>query len=148
MWEVAELVPHKGSMSLLDDVQDTGPDWVKTSVRISEDILFFQASKGVPAWVGIEYMAQTIALYIGLAARKAGGEPQMGFLLGTRHYNSKAPCFSLGEKLIIHVVEEWKDDQMGVFNCNIQSNGKELAEARLNVFQPSNIEDFIKGKKE
>ena len=44
----------------------------------------------VPAWVGIEYMAQAIAAWAGCRARAAGKPPQLGFLLGSRPGSSFA----------------------------------------------------------
>ena len=152
MWQVRELVPHKRIMQLLDSVEGHGTNWVETSLRISEDNLFFEAGVGIPAWVGLEYMAQTIAVYAGIIGRHAGEKPRLGLLLGTRRYNSYIDHFPLGAKLMIKAVEEWRDDQMGVFHCEIKTESTSvndclgngcLAKARLTVFQPANLENFL-----
>ncbi len=135
-WSVPELVPHSGPMMLLDDVLEAGPGWVATGVRIAEDSLFYEPGTGMPCWLGLEYMAQTIALYSGLQARRAGRPVPVGLLLGTRRYQAMAGYFPLGSYLRIHVREEWYDGQMGVFECLIEEDDRCLARARLNVFLP------------
>jgi len=135
-WSVAELLPHSGPMVLLDDVVGAGPGWVAAGVRIAEDSRFLEPGAGVPCWLGLEYMAQTIALYSGLAARRAGQPVRIGLLLGTRRYQAMAGHFPLGSYLRIDAREEWHDGQMGVFDCTIEEDGRCLARARLNVFLP------------
>jgi predicted hotdog family 3-hydroxylacyl-ACP dehydratase len=135
-WSVAELLPHNGPMVLLDEVVGEGPGWVAAGVRIAEDSLFLERGAGVPCWLGLEYMAQTIALYSGLAAKRAGQPVRIGLLLGSRRYEAMAHHFPLGSYLRIDAREEWHDGQMGVFDCTIEEDGSCLARARLNVFLP------------
>jgi predicted hotdog family 3-hydroxylacyl-ACP dehydratase len=135
-WSVAELLPHSGPMVLLDDVLGAGPGWVAAGVRIAEDSRFLERGRGVPCWLGLEYMAQTIALYSGLAAKRAGRPVRIGFLLGSRRYEAMADHFALGSYLRIDAREEWHDGQMGVFDCTVEEDGRCLARARLSVFLP------------
>ena len=115
------------------------------TVRVGEDSLFYQAGLGVPAWVGIEYMAQTVALYAGICAKQAGTDIRMGFLLGTRRYQAATDYFRLGSLLQTTVHEVWQDGNMAVFDCQICCNegGRQLAEAHLNVFQPEDPIAFL-----
>ena len=143
-WSTEELLPHSGRMVLIDDVIDAGDGWVQAGVRIAEDSLFFETGKGMPSWIGIEYMAQTVALYSGIQARKTGQEPQIGFLLGTRKYQVMTDYFRLGSYLTIDAQEEWNDGQMATFDCRIACEDC-LATARLNVFQPRDLSAYLKG---
>ena len=63
-------VPHRGGMSLLDDVVRCDDESIEARVRVPADGLF-NGDDGVPAWVGIEYMAQAVAAWSG--ARNARG---------------------------------------------------------------------------
>ncbi len=141
-WPVEELLPHSGHMILIDDGIDAGDGWILAGVRIGEDSLFYEAGAGVPAWVGIEYMAQTVALYSGIQAKRSGESVRVGFLLGSRKYQIMTDYFRLGSYLNIEIHEEWNDGQMAVFDCQIL-DGVCLASARLNVFQPRNIADYL-----
>lgn len=125
-------------MILLDDVIEAGDGWVETGVRIGEDSLFYEPGLGVPAWVGIEYMAQTVALYSGIEAKRAVEEIRIGLLLGTRRYEALTDCFRLGCYLRIHAREEWQDGQMAVFDCRVEDETC-LATARLNAYRPQDI---------
>lgn len=141
-----ELLPHSGPMILIDEVLDAGEGWALAAVRVGEDSLFYQAGLGVPAWVGIEYMAQTVALYAGICAKQAGAEIRIAFLLGTRRYRTMTDYFGLGCLLRVSVHEEWQDGQMAVFDCQIHGHegDRQLAEARLNVFQPEDPVAFMR----
>jgi predicted hotdog family 3-hydroxylacyl-ACP dehydratase len=142
-WSVAELLPHSGPMVLLDDLLGEGPGWVAAGVRIAEDSLFHEPGRGVPCWLGVEYMAQTIALFSGLAAKRAGQPVRIGLLLGTRRYEAAASHFALGSYLRVDAREEWHDGQMGVFDCTIEEDGRTLARARLNVFLPTDAKALL-----
>jgi len=143
-WAVAELLPHSGAMILLDDAISAGPGWVEAGVRIGEDSLLYAPGHGVPAWAGIEYMAQTVAMYSGIQAKRADAEIRIGFLLGTRRFEVMTDYFRLGCYLTIHAREEWQDGQMAVFDCHIES-GACLAKARINVYQSDDITNVIQG---
>ena len=143
-WSVPELLPHSRGMVLIDEAIGFGDGWVTAGVRIGEDSLFYEAGLGVPAWVGIEYMAQTVALYSGILAKRGGEDIKIGLLLGTRRYEALTDYFLLGSYLQIHAHEEWQDGQMAVFDCRIEGD-KCLAKARLNAYRPQDIQAFIRG---
>jgi predicted hotdog family 3-hydroxylacyl-ACP dehydratase len=129
-------------MVLIEEPTAFGEDWAEASVRIAEDSVFFRSGLGVPSWVGVEYMAQTVALFAGVIARQAGTNIQIGLLLGARRYDVKTEYFQLGSLLRIHVVEVWRASQMAVFDCTIEDRER-LAEAQLNVFRPDDTAAFL-----
>jgi predicted hotdog family 3-hydroxylacyl-ACP dehydratase len=83
-------VPHRGAMNLLDTVAHCDDHAIEARVRVPADGLFLGAD-GVPAWVGIEYMAQAVAAWSGARARAGGGSPRIGYLLGCRRYEASVP---------------------------------------------------------
>ncbi len=136
-WPLEDLVPHAEPMILIDDVLDVADDTLTSRVQIGEDCIFYSDFKGVPALVGVEYMAQTIAVLAGVRAKKAGRPVRVGFLVGTRRYTCSVPVFVLGQVLDVHVREVFEDGGIGVFDCEIWSDTAEvLASARLNVYLP------------
>lgn len=145
-WPVADLLPHSKTMVLIDAADAFGEGWVSASVRIAEDTLFYESPHGVPAWIGIEYMAQTVALYAGIRAKQMGREVSIGLLVGTRRYEVTTAFFSLGSELKIHAQEEWQDNQMAVFNCRIEAD-RVLASARLKVFLPENPMGYLRDQR-
>lgn len=143
-FEVAELVPHSGSMSLLDEIVDYGDDWLHATVKITSSSMFLD-DKGVPSSVGIEYLAQAVAAYAGLQERKEGGKPKLGFLLGVRKYLCSTDYFPVGKTLLLQVTLEMEaDNGLNVFQTMLTAEGIE-GSARLNVFQPDDAEKFLQG---
>ena len=141
-FSVEELVPHSGSMSLLDDIVSYGDDWLHAKVNITADSMFVE-EQGVPTLVGIEYLAQAVAAYAGLQERKDGGKPKLGFLLGVRKYLCSTDFFPIGATLILKVqLEMQAENGLNVFQCILISDEIE-ASARLNVFQPDDAKQFL-----
>ncbi|ARU90096.1 hotdog family protein [Pseudomonas sp. M30-35] len=143
LFPLAELVPHSGDMVLLDEVVRYGVDEVETRVQVKADGLFNQEDGSLPAWLGVELMAQSIAAFAGCHAREAGKPIALGFLLGTRKFECNVESFPLGAELHIKALRSLQDDNgMAVFECHL--TGPDIhATARLNVFQPPNAAQFL-----
>ncbi len=145
--DITDLVPHSATMSLLDQVLDHDKDSLCAQVSITKDSLFAEPA-GIPAWVGVEYMAQAIAAYSGMMARSAGQKVSVGFLVGTRKYTCNQPFFPLGSTLKVSVYEELLGDNgLGVFRCKITADNIE-ANASLSVFQPNSLDEFLDQQRE
>jgi predicted hotdog family 3-hydroxylacyl-ACP dehydratase len=129
-------VPHRGALSLLDAVERCDDQSIVARVRVPADGLFGTAD-GMPAWVGIEYMAQAVAAWSGARARAGGGSPKIGYLLGSRRYEAAVPAFAIGAELrVLGQCELMGDNGLGMFDCRIECDGRVLASGRLSVFEP------------
>lgn len=143
IWPIAELVPHAGDMILVDEVLSFADEEVTTRLQVRAGGLFNQPDGSLPAWVGIELMAQSVAAFAGCQARQAGLPVELGFLLGTRNYQCNVQAFALGTELRIHALRSLQDDNgMGVFECHLTGPGIH-AEARLNVFRPPHVASYL-----
>jgi predicted hotdog family 3-hydroxylacyl-ACP dehydratase len=131
---VTDLIPHSGDMVLLDRIVDFDGQGLTAELAVRGDELFCPGPS-VPAWVGIEYMAQTVAAYVGMKAKQANEPIRLGFLLGTRFYDSNVAAFEVGATLTIRVKKIIQDDGLGVFECRILGDGVDIT-ANLNVYQP------------
>ena len=141
-----ELVPHSGDMSLLDSVVAVAEESLCARLCVRDDGIFSRGQR-VPAYVGIEYMAQAVAAFSGYHARQAGEPVQLGFLLGTRRFNTSAAWFDCGAELQVTVERILQaDNGMATFDCQLRGEGIEQS-ARLNVYQPDNIEEYLKEKR-
>ncbi|MDP3979089.1 MAG: hotdog family protein [Pseudomonas sp.] len=146
LWPIAELLPHAGDMILLDEVLHFTEEAVQTRLSVRPGGLFNQADGSLPAWVGIELMAQSVAAYAGCQARQAGVPVQLGFLLGTRNFQCNVERFPAGSELQIKALRSLQDDNgMGVFECRLDGPGIQ-AVARLNVFCPPQIASYLQEK--
>lgn len=143
LWPIAELLPHAGDMILIDEVLSFDADSIEIRLSVRPGSLFSQADGSLPAWVGIELMAQSVAAYAGCQARQAGMPVQLGFLLGTRNYRCDVERFAAGCELRIKALRSLQDDNgMGVFECHLEGPGIH-AEARLNVFCPPQVDRYL-----
>jgi predicted hotdog family 3-hydroxylacyl-ACP dehydratase len=136
-YSVEELVPQAPPFVLIDRVVEAGEDFMTSEVRIAEDSAFFRPFDGVPSWIGTEYMAQTIAAFVGLRERRQGRAPQIGFLVAVHDFLAAVPSFAAGSLLKVRVSESFHDERMAVFDARItDGRGRLLLQARLNVFLP------------
>ncbi len=133
---VPGLLPHGPDMTLLDRVTARHPDSVTVAVEIHAGSPFGVAGHGVPAHVGLEYMAQACGVFAGLQARARGEPVRVGFLLGTRRYLASRPWFADGETLEVTARLVLRDGPMAVFDCRISAGGGMLASAQLTLYQP------------
>lgn len=136
-WPVADLLPHEHPMVLLDEVVAWDDESLTAAVEVSPATRFADPNKGVPAHVGLEWMAQTCGAFAGVKAKETGNKVRLGFLLGTRDFTAQRPWFGLGERLLVSVKQVFHEDGMAVFDCRIDADGEPRARARLSVFQPN-----------
>ena len=135
-FDIEQVIPHRGTMLLVDRLVDWSEDSVRVELRVPADGPF-HAGDGVPAWVGVEYMAQAVACWAGCQARSRGLPPPIGFLLGTRRYECSVPVFATGTVLQVEARRELMGDNgLGVFACRILAGDEEIATANVSVFEP------------
>jgi predicted hotdog family 3-hydroxylacyl-ACP dehydratase len=133
--DVAELIPHSGKMVLLDRIINCDDNSLLAELVVRNDDLLGNDT-AVPAWAGIEYMAQAVAAYAGVMAKRAGEPIKLGFLLGTRRYTSNVAEFKTGSTLTVRVEKIMQNDNLGAFECMIQGVDVKVS-ANLNVYQPT-----------
>jgi predicted hotdog family 3-hydroxylacyl-ACP dehydratase len=133
-YATVDLLPHKPPMVLIDAVRAWGEGRLEATVAVRPGISFFVPEQGVPAYVGMEYMAQACGAYAGLQAMAAGEPVRVGLLLGTRRYLAQVGWFEPGQALDIKIVELFRDGSIGMFDCRIEHEGRTLATAQLSVY--------------
>lgn len=140
--DIRTLVPHAGRMVLLDRVVSVGEENLCAEVRIRPESLFC-IDGVVGAWIGLEYMAQTIGAWAGYTARLRGEAIKRGFLLGTRRYECLRSSFAVGALLRIHVQRLLQSaNGLASFECRIEDECGIIARANLSVFQSAEPAEF------
>ena len=145
-YPVAALLPQSQGMVLLDRVVEIGEDHIVAELKVRDDGLFSSPDHTVPAWVGLEYMAQAIAAFSGYRRKCRGEEIGLGFLVGTRHYLCSVGCFPCGILLRVRaekIIEA--SNEMSVFDCVIEGDNIHAA-SKLNVLLPQDSKKFLAGK--
>jgi predicted hotdog family 3-hydroxylacyl-ACP dehydratase len=143
---VLDLIPQALPMALLDRTVSISGEAYESEVTIRADSLFSDGEK-VPAWIGVEYMAQSIAAFAGASALKEGGRVKAGFLLGTREYHVKTPYFKVGMRLLIHVKKVVHEPSgLSVVECRLTASGdsEPLVVSMLNVFEVADLNRHLK----
>jgi len=143
--DLAILLPHRAPMLLLSAALDYGADFAKAQVHISSTSPLFDAElDGVPGWVGIEYMAQTIGIWSGSQQLVKNPQVHAGFLLGCNHYDCSTAVFPAGSILQVSAQLVYHDDKgLGAFDCQIDGDNM-TARAQIKAFSPDNPEDFVR----
>lgn len=130
-------------MVLLDAVESFDDDSIVCLRTLTPGGLFQNADGSLPAWAGIELMAQAIAAWLSCRGRATGEPVRLGLLLGTREFHSDADTFAAGTCLRISAHRSFHDEHgMGAFVCRIDGAGH-VAQARLTVFSPPDAVAFF-----
>jgi len=140
---LANLLPHAGAMILLDKVCQFDEDGL-TALATVKPGPYSLDDGALPPWLGLELMAQAVGAWAGCRAQLAGRSPDLGFLLGTRRYDCHADKLPAGIVLTVSAKRSLIDNSgMAVFECTLAADGRLLAEARLNIYQPPNAQVFM-----
>jgi predicted hotdog family 3-hydroxylacyl-ACP dehydratase len=141
---IEAIVPHRGTMLLLDSVSACSDESLTAHARVHADAWYADADGAMPAWIGIELMAQAIAAHVGLLSMRVGKGARPGVLLGTRRYEAHVPAFARDAQLKVSVHEVLRSEEgHGAYTCRIEQGSALYAEAIVKVYQPHDFPTFI-----
>lgn len=133
-------------MLLLDRVIAFENESTTAEYTPCDDAWYADEQGNMPAWIGIELMAQAIAAHIGLLKRREDAPLKQGALLGTRSYRSMVPSFATNKMLHIQAIMSYRDASgIGAYDCSILRGGEVLATATIKVFEPDDFQEFLQG---
>ena len=140
-----QLLPHRQPMILLNRMVAADATTGVCEVDIGPDTMFGD-HEGVPAYVGLEYMAQVVAAYSGYQLHCQSLPIVVGFLLGAPKFTSHCRFFLPGQTLRVEAAHVWGESQLARFECAITDaqTGALLQQAELSVFKPENLAAFGK----
>jgi predicted hotdog family 3-hydroxylacyl-ACP dehydratase len=130
---IEALIPHKGTMSLLDGVirwdDESIVAFADPRARAEHPLRF---NGRVPALVGIEYAAQAMALHSGLRGHSGAGST--GMLASIRDLSLNAEHLDEGSgQLEIEARAVAIDPETRIYRVRVVSQGRVLLEGRLSV---------------
>lgn len=141
---VEDLVPHRAPMLLIGDVISASATELSARVDPKASLQFADADGNIPAYLGIEYMAQAIAAFAGLEAHQHNRPVQLGFLLGTRRYKARVTAFTPEQPLHVNIREILRDENnLVLFDCQLFSGEQALASAQIKAIQPDNVAELF-----
>ena len=139
MTPLTDLLPQAAPMILLSGYETPeAENSVSAFVDVGKASPFYEQDLGgVPSCVALEYMAQTMALLVGLTRRRKGLPPQLGFVLGSRKLETTIPVFTAGARYRMTATCTYEDESFGSFDCVIaDASGKAVATAVMTAYQP------------
>ena len=146
---IESILPHRGTMLLLASVDSWDEECLAAVAHVDPAAWYADADGNMPAWIGIELMAQAIAAHVGLLQTRAGLPARPGVLLGSRKVQASVPAFEHGQPLRIEARELLRvAEGHGAYECTISAGGPEgqtLANAVIKVYQPTDFQAFIEG---
>lgn len=143
---IETIIPHRGTMLLIDAVSTFSEEALSARATVHADAWYADVDGAMPAWIGIELMAQTIAAHVALLAMRGGGQARPGVLLGSRSYRALQPSFAGDAQLLIHATELLRSEEgHGAYECTIHHGDVCCAEAVIKIFQPRDFQSFIEG---
>lgn len=130
-----DFIPHEKPMVFVDHILEIGDDFAIAELLITPELMFSDDS-GLPTWVSIELMAQTVSLYAGSQGQKNAQTPKIGYLLGTRKLNLPCEYFALGQTVRIKATQQYLHEGLGQFFCEIEYQDHTIS-AILSVYEPN-----------
>jgi predicted hotdog family 3-hydroxylacyl-ACP dehydratase len=143
---IESLLPHRGAMLWLERLTAAEPEAVSAALTVRPGAWYVEVPGGMPAWLGIELMAQTIAAHVGMRGFLAGKPPKPGVLLGCRAYQARVPSFAAGAELSVSARVAYRDEGgFGAYDCSICCSADgELATGTLKVYEPEDFARFLR----
>ncbi len=132
----SDFVLHREPMLLLDRLLRIGPEFAVCEWTVTPESSFYTPGVGIPTYVGVEHMAQCIAVHAGARARARGLGPPLGYLLGTRQFDTSQAWFTPDTCYRATCTELMRDDQgIAAFRCKVTLNDEVIASAQLSVLE-------------
>lgn len=133
--EICELIPHAGSMCLLDKVIEWDDNHIICSTCTHQDTDNPLRSYGVLATTAlIEYGAQAMAVHGGLLAKQTDIAMQSGYLASLRDVHLDIGDVSqINTELCVEAVQQMSSGGNMIYNFSVTANKKPLISGRATV---------------
>lgn len=138
--DLSKLIPHRGESLLLDRIVDHDDECTVARVVVGSRSCLLRDDGTVPAWLVVEYMAQTIAVHEGYVARSEGRTLEIGFLVTVVGLEIQPVTLRSGESLQVRTRRARGRPGLGVVShsCTVHRVGdgdrhEIVAEGRLSI---------------
>ena len=139
LYPIESLLPHARPMILLDRAVERQADGLVAELEIRPGLPFYRDGQGIAAHIALEWMAQSCGAHVGATAVDRGEAVRVGFLLGTRNFESAVDWFVPGQVVRVAVRLVYHEGETAVFDCAVEYAGTHLAQAQLTVYQPADM---------
>ena len=153
-YDLTKLIPQRSPMIFISDVEAFDYENETLIARIDvrdTDIMFDENLGGIPSWASLEFMAQSVASYVGLQDlhNNPNATPAVGFILGSRKISVLKPVYLVNHSYFVNVKSLFCDQNIASFDCQIVDEDSDvIANGSLNVFRPDDIKKFMESNNE
>ncbi len=132
---IARLIPHSGSMCLLDRLDAWGQQEIRCSATSHRDPNNpLRTASGLLAPCAIEYAAQAMALHGALIGQEAGTPSSPGFLASARSVQlHRLRLDDLPGPLQVEAVRQAGDSRQILYSFRVTHAGEPVADGRATV---------------
>ncbi len=129
---VADYLPHRPPMLLIDEVVEMVGDRIVCRTTIHPDCVFAIDGQVHPSAM-IELVAQVCAIAVGVRASRAGNPPKLGLIIGCREVAFDIDSFAVGDDLVITVNKVFGQTQLAAFVGTVHRRDALCATIHLSV---------------
>jgi predicted hotdog family 3-hydroxylacyl-ACP dehydratase len=133
--DLTTLVPHQPPMLWIDRIVSVEGEQIVCTVTPRDEHVFVEdgAAETIAA---IEWMAQSVAAFVGLEDESKGSGPRPGYLVAIPEAKFFVPHVRVGETVALTCTRRFGDQQLASFTCVARRGDEVLAEAIINVYRP------------
>lgn len=132
-----ELVPHRGTMLLIDELSEYTPEHVSGRTCITNKNPFLDAGGKLDGICFVEILAQLAAAGEGYEARKGGGRVKSGYLVGVNDFSIHRQA-RLGDILHARMNKTLKVNNINVLEGNIFLGEECISSGKLKLYVAEN----------
>jgi len=134
--EISSLLPHQGSMCLLDSVESWDEKTIHcraTSHRSRDNPLRHGA--GLSAMAGLEYAAQAMGVHVGLLNPERSTEGLIGYIGAVRDVTiERERLDDLSGQLVIEASRLLQGDNSFMYQFRLSADGIDIMTGRASIF--------------
>ena len=129
---VADYLPHRPPMLLIDDIVDVTLERAICRTTIRPDCVFAIEGQVHPSAM-IEFVAQACAIWAGVTSAREGKPPRLGFIVSCREAAFSVNSFHVGDELTIVATKIPGEDQLASFDGTVTRGDQVCATIQLSV---------------
>lgn len=132
--DIKSLIDHRGSMALVDALVEIQESSAHCIGVVRSDNPFLVDGR-LPTWVLIEYLAQSVAVFVSHLRSIDNTPHRHGLLLGCRNLRLADIMLDVGDRLDLFVEEIIRLDEFGRFSGTARLGEHEVASGSLLLYE-------------
>ncbi|HJW32228.1 MAG TPA: hypothetical protein VJ505_02570 [Holophagaceae bacterium] len=133
---IEQLLPHRHPAIVVDRILALDEEGCRVAAQVRPGAWYLDVRGEMPAWVGLELMAQAASAFSGWRNTLSGRPVRVGYLLGTRSFDATEPAFPVGTELEVEVKVIFLDETgPSAFRCELRRAGLRVAHATLKAIE-------------